>query len=86
MFGPLDTGEDGNGQVLPLCQLQGKVLWGCGKVLGAKREWNKVFQREQSLQKADKGGKGNMSGGGILLEVAEMASDVLLDVNAGGMV
>eukprot|EP00061_Rhincodon_typus_P003255 g19641.t1 len=50
-----------------------------------KELWTKVSWREQSLQKVDKGGE-YASGGGILLEVAEMAPDDLLDVDAGGMV
>eukprot|EP00061_Rhincodon_typus_P008970 g32054.t1 len=53
-------------------------------VFGVKEVWTRVSRRERSLQKVDKGGDGN--GGGISLKVAEMASDDLLDVNAGGMV
>eukprot|EP00061_Rhincodon_typus_P002186 g16834.t1 len=88
MFGPSDTGEgEVNGQVLRLCRLQGKVLLGCGGVLEVKEVWTRVSQREQSLRKADKGrGRECASGGGISLEVAEMVSDDLLDVDAGGMV
>eukprot|EP00061_Rhincodon_typus_P002873 g18707.t1 len=60
----------------------------CGAVLGllgVKEEWTRVSQREQSLRKADKVGMGicvrwwHLAGGG------GMASDDLMDVDAGGM-
>eukprot|EP00061_Rhincodon_typus_P009054 g32229.t1 len=53
-------------------------------MLGVKEEQTRVSWSEWSLRKVDKGGKGNASGGGsISLEVTEMASDDLLDVDAG---
>eukprot|EP00061_Rhincodon_typus_P000318 g11287.t1 len=85
MFGPLVLGrEEVNAQMLHLHRLQGKVRYGCGEVLGVKEVWTRVSWRERSLRKAGKGGEGNVcvSGGVISLEVAEMASDDLLDVDA----
>eukprot|EP00061_Rhincodon_typus_P014251 g41163.t1 len=48
-----------------------------------KEEWTRVSWREWPLQKATKGGE-YLSGGGILLEVAEMAADDPMDVDAVG--
>eukprot|EP00061_Rhincodon_typus_P003717 g20791.t1 len=53
-------------------------LWG---LLVVKEELTRVSWREQSLWKVDKGGEGEYG-----LVVAEIASDDLLDVDAGGMV
>eukprot|EP00061_Rhincodon_typus_P008795 g31721.t1 len=41
---------------------------------------------EQPLRKADKGGEENISGDGITLEVAKMAVNDPLDLDAGGRV
>eukprot|EP00061_Rhincodon_typus_P017445 g46141.t1 len=69
-----------NGQLLHLRWLQGKVPWGCGGMLGVKKEWTRVCRRDWSLLKADKEGE-HVTGSGISL-----APDDLLDVDAGGMV
>eukprot|EP00061_Rhincodon_typus_P011012 g35708.t1 len=53
---------------------------------GVKEEWTRVPWRERSVWKTDKEGGEYVSGGGILLEVAELASYDPLDVDAGGMV
>eukprot|EP00061_Rhincodon_typus_P016562 g44845.t1 len=70
--------EEGNGQVLYLLQLQRKVRWRCGDVLGLKEEWTNMSQRKQSLWKADKEGERNIS-----LVVAEMAAYDPMNVDAG---
>eukprot|EP00061_Rhincodon_typus_P014548 g41619.t1 len=51
-----------------------------------KENWIRMSWRKWSQRKADKGREGNVSGGGISLEVVKMTSDDLLDVDAGGMV
>eukprot|EP00061_Rhincodon_typus_P008860 g31853.t1 len=80
MFRPLDNGDGGDKRagVAPLLV----AAEGAVGVSGVKEEWTRVSLREWSLWKVEKGGEGNMSGGGILLEVTEIASDGLLDVDA----
>eukprot|EP00061_Rhincodon_typus_P015961 g43923.t1 len=78
--------EEVNGQALHLCWLQGKVPLGCGALLGEGR----VDQGVPEGTVPAEGGQGRegkcVSGGGIFLEVVEMVSDDLLDVDAGGIV
>eukprot|EP00061_Rhincodon_typus_P015171 g42700.t1 len=78
---PLIVGrKEGNGQVLHLLQLHGKLPCGITVVLGVEEKWSNVTRREQSLQKADKGREENA--GGMLLEVEEMVSYDPWDVGA----
>eukprot|EP00061_Rhincodon_typus_P001171 g13943.t1 len=87
MFGPLDSGEGGGkgAGVAPLPVTgEGSVgLWGGVGVEGRVDQG----ELEGTVLAEDGQGRGRefVSGGGISLEVAEMASDNLLDVDAGGM-
>eukprot|EP00061_Rhincodon_typus_P005912 g25999.t1 len=88
MFGPLDT-EDGGGKwagVAPsLVTGEGAVglWWGVG---GEGSVDQGVLEKTVPAECGLGRGGEYVSGGDISLEVAEMAPDGLLDVDAGGMV
>eukprot|EP00061_Rhincodon_typus_P000908 g13148.t1 len=59
-------------------------LWVC--VGGERRVDQGVLEGMVPAEDGQERAEDNVSGGGISLEVAKMASDDLLDVDAGGMV
>eukprot|EP00061_Rhincodon_typus_P002666 g18159.t1 len=82
MFGPLDTGEGGG--VTPSA-FAGEGTVGLWVLLGVKEELTRVSQREHPAEGGQWREAEFVSGGGISLEVVEMASNDLLDVDAGGI-